>query len=93
MFRLVIEIDDELTRLIDEDYKVIAQTETVSNSENMYYYMIGHLCSHFVELHKSREEIEKCINGLCEDKNCDKAKKFAAKNFKGAVIKYLCNER
>ena len=92
MFRLVIEIDDDFTRLVDEDNTVIARTETVSNAEDMYYYLIGHLCSHFTKLHESKEEIEKGISGLCEGKVCDKAKCFAAKSFKGAVIKYLCNE-
>ena len=58
MFRLVIEIDDELTRLVDEDNTVIAQIETVSNAEDMYYYLIGHLCTHFVKLDKHRDEIE-----------------------------------
>jgi len=66
MFRLVIEIDDEFTRLVDEDGMVLSQVKTLGRGEDMYYYLIGHLSSHFVKLHEHRDEIEEVIRILPE---------------------------
>jgi len=92
MFRLVIEIGDDFTRLVDEDGVVLCQAEHPCSDEDAYYYLIGHLCSHFMKLQNSKEEIEKCINRLYEGEVNDKTEDFAAKTLKGAVVKYICDE-
>ena len=58
MFRLVIEIDNDFTKLVDEDGTIFCQIKTLGRDEDMYYYLIGHLCTHFVKLDKHRDEIE-----------------------------------